>query len=234
MKMCRKIITYTAVSLLSFSAVAEQEPSVWLENNVIHYSGDLSNQLNKRLFELYSANKDTVNLVAIESKGGEINTGLDLGSFIFENKLNIKVASYCLSSCANYVFTAGHTKYVEKDTVIGFHGGASSNRFDTSQLDGLPKSKRAKLKKQLEDYIAKTVEKETAFFQTIGVQQQITTYGQQDHYLSFAKQGYSGWYYPIESLEKLGVQNIVVNGLNWQPKELSETVRFFKVDIANR
>lgn len=232
--MNQKIMSYTALSLLSFSAMAEQEPSVWLENNVIHYAGELSHQLNERLFELYSANKDTVDSVSIESKGGEINTGLDLGNFIFENKLNIKVPSYCLSSCANYVFTAGHIKYVEEDTVIGFHGGATSTTFDTSQLDALPESERVKFEKQFNAYKTAILRRETEFFDKVGVQQTITTYGQQGHYLSLAKQDYAGWYYPQESLEKLGVQNIVVNGVNWQPKQLSETVRLFKVDILNR
>lgn len=84
--------------------------------------------------------------VAIESTGGEINLGLDLGSFIFKNQLNVKVDSYCFSSCANYIFTAGIKKNLVKEAVVGFHGGVSSSEFNTIQLDELPEPQKTEVK----------------------------------------------------------------------------------------
>jgi hypothetical protein len=93
-----RIIILTAF-LFIFSTVsrANSNNRVWVKDNVIYYVGHLTTVLNNEVFQLYEENK-TINLIAIQSKGGEVNTGLDLGSFIYSNGLHVRVDSYCLSS----------------------------------------------------------------------------------------------------------------------------------------
>ena len=80
-----RIIILTAF-LFIFSAVshANFNNRVWVEDNVIYYVGHLTKVLNKEVFQLYEENK-AINLIAIQSKGGEVNTGLDLGLFLYSN-----------------------------------------------------------------------------------------------------------------------------------------------------
>lgn len=48
-------------------------------------------------------------------------------------------------------------------------------------------------------------DEETAFFQLIGVDQKITTYGQLDRFNCQKQTGAAGWNYPIRDLHKLGI-----------------------------
>ncbi len=90
-----------------------------------------------------------------------------LGEWVFANKIDIEVNDYCLSSCANYVFTAGKNKYISNKAIIGFHGGLSSQEFDTSDIEAsfkdLPKRQREeeiqKVLHEMQTYIGKTKEK---------------------------------------------------------------------------
>ncbi|WP_217877010.1 hypothetical protein [Pseudoalteromonas shioyasakiensis] len=233
MKLKRHISNYIYLTLLiSIPSYGNEQQTVWLEGDTIYYESSLSKESNDALFKLYVENNKVVDKISIKSKGGEINLGLDLGNFIFDKNLNVEVTSYCLSSCANYVFTAGRIKYVEGDAVIGFHGGASSMEFDMSELDALSDSAREKAKEQFNNYLAQAAIREQTFFKKIGVNQRITTYGQDHKYADLEQQNFGGWYYPKESLNKLGVQNIVVNAPAWKPKQLSENVKLFEVNVV--
>jgi hypothetical protein len=210
---------YLSVLLVSYPAFSGENETVWITGDTIYYSGGLSKELNEKLFKLYAENSEQVKWVAITSKGGEMNTGLDLGSFIFNNKLSVKVDSYCMSSCANYVFTAGVKKVLSEHALIGYHGGASSTMFDTTQMDELPEPEKTEAKKQWQVYLSKTALYERTFFDKIGVQQKITTLGQEDKYQPLYGEDYVGWSYSIEDFEKLGVRNILLDGPVWKPKQ---------------
>lgn len=95
-----------------------------------------------------------------------------------------------------------------------------------SAFDSLPESQRKKAKTQIEDYLAKVSSKEREFFNKTGVQQKITTYGH-----AYTEKDYDGWYFSEEGLKKLGVKNVVVNASTWEPRKLSEKVRFLKVEV---
>jgi hypothetical protein len=225
-----RIIILTAF-LFIFSTVshANFNNRVWVEDNVIYYVGHLTSLLNNEVFQLYEENK-AINLIAIQSKGGEVNAGLDLGLFLYSNGLNVRVDSYCLSSCANYVFTAGSVKYVSSNSIIAFHGGATSESImNDTLLEELPISERKILIDKFKIYRKKLVIKEKEFFDRISVQQRITTIGKTNKFLSFWEAEYIGWYYTKSRLSKLGVKNIVVNGGKWEPMESLNELKFFRI-----
>ncbi|MBF4386130.1 peptidase, partial [Vibrio anguillarum] len=102
----------------------------------------------------------------------------------------VEVNDYCLSSCANYVFTAGKIKYISNRAIIGFHGGATSEVFDMSEIDdmlfGLPKKERDEEKRRLlldmQRYLKKAKAEEKEYFKKIQVNQAIPTLGQNHKY----------------------------------------------------
>ncbi len=85
-----------------------------------YYSGPISAELNQQFFE--TVKEKTVKRLIITSGGGEVEAGIALGSWVFEQSINIEVPEYCLSSCANYVFTAGQHKSIGEGAVVAWHG----------------------------------------------------------------------------------------------------------------
>jgi hypothetical protein len=232
------------ILLLLFSQVsfASDEPVVSLNqsNNTISYSGELTEAGFRKFRQVLTEFKDSVQWVEIKSKGGEINVGMDFGELIYENNLNLSVPEYCLSSCANYIFTAAAEKRLGKYALIGFHGGASSRTFNNPQLEeqaeSFPENQRDEVKnqirKQLKAYMDRSHQRENIFFETVGVDQKITTLGQAERYSSFDKtKHYVGWYYLIEDLEKLGVKNVHVTNPPWTLKQLSDQKKVFLVRV---
>ncbi|BEM25138.1 hypothetical protein SME04J_35040 [Serratia marcescens] len=116
------------------STKKEDELKVFTSGNKIFYSGDISESGYEKVHAL--ANLDISTLV-INSRGGDIVPGMKLGELVFDKKWNIQVQDYCFSSCANYIFPAGKTKYISKFSQLGWHGGATQQFND----DIVPKEK---------------------------------------------------------------------------------------------
>jgi len=85
-----------------------------------YYSGPISVERNQRFFEL--AQKKDVKRLVITSGGGEVDAGIALGLWVYERGLDIEVPEVCLSSCANYVFTAGQRKSIGAGAIVAWHG----------------------------------------------------------------------------------------------------------------
>lgn len=240
----RTLILFSFFLALSPYSFANQEVSVLFneQTNRLHYQGGLSEQGITKLKTLYREHKQAITWLEITSTGGEITLGMDLGDFIHEHQLNVSVKEYCLSSCANYVFTSARKKELGKHALIGFHGGASSKQFDSSameqQIQAAPKQHReavrAQMIKLLNDYIEVNNKREKVFFKKIGVKQEITTLGQTDTYKDIESSGeYVGWYYSIADLNKLGVDNIKLIDGSWQLKQLSEDKKVYRVEVSH-
>ncbi len=181
------------------------EYSVTVEGNSIIYDGELSSNGLEEIKDLYTAEIDRL---VINSPGGEINVGMDFGEFIFDNKLDVEVKELAFSSAANYVITAADTLYLHKDAVIGWHGGA------TQEID----SPEVQVGGEFYEYNQDSIKRETEFYEKIGVNQQITVYGQDEKFLEEAMEIEAfGWTYDIETLNKLGVDSVEFVGEPWIP-----------------
>ena len=91
-----------------------------LEAGTAYYSGPISAELNNRFFEAVQGK--AVKRLIITSGGGEVETAIALGLWVSDHSLNIEVPEYCLSSCANYVFPAGHHKTIGAGVIVAWHG----------------------------------------------------------------------------------------------------------------
>lgn len=88
----------------------------------------LSGEINKNLYEYYTDKiSKNIKTIIVTSLGGDVKYGIYIGKDIYDRKLNVIVRDYCFSSCANYIFLAGKKKFIEKNSIIGFHGTSFSN-----------------------------------------------------------------------------------------------------------
>jgi hypothetical protein len=195
---------------------------VYLSENELTYVGDMNADANQRLFALYESLEKKPAVLAIRSRGGDVVPGMELGSWVHAHKLDVKVMEFCLSSCANYVFTAGTRKIVSSLAMVGFHGGLSSMDFtvggsDKAKYDAMTKDAQAAYMAEIRKGIQPILDRESAFFKSIGVRQDITTWGQQPR---FDKVVADGWTFTQEDFRHFGVDGIEVINPPWTPKLL--------------
>lgn len=218
---------------------AEEETQVFLAGGELNYVGKLSADANARLFALFQSQETKPTILSIRSPGGNTDLGMELGKWVHQNHLDVKVMEVCFSSCANYVFPAARRKIVSNFAVVGYHGGLGSTTFQVdaateAMLAALPAGEqtrtRASILESGRQYAASQLAREQKFFAMIGVQQKITTLGQAEKYAGTMPENALGWYYSVDDFEKLGVGNITVINPPWQPRFI--TAPFTVVRVA--
>lgn len=214
-----------AFSLIHAAARAEDGAVVYLSEGELQYAGFTDTDANQRLFALYEGLKDKPTVLAIRSRGGDVVPGMELGAWVHAHKLDVKVMEFCLSSCANYVFTAGANKIVSSHATIGFHGGLSSPQFGVggsmkTAYDAMTADQKRAYQEELKRDQQPMLDRETAFFKSIGVRQDITTYGQEPRFAALAATT-DGWTFTQDGFRRFGVDHIdVING-PWAPRLLT-------------
>jgi hypothetical protein len=96
-----------------------------LNNGVIQYFGSIDMERVEKFKELYRPG----DRLLVNSNGGSLYAGIEMGKFIHKNQITVEVADVCISSCANYVFLAGETKVLNKNSLVVFHGGPKQANF---------------------------------------------------------------------------------------------------------
>ncbi|WP_194579614.1 peptidase, partial [Vibrio anguillarum] len=226
MRINMKPIVFSFLVVMSSSVLADELDigNVSQEGIVLKYYGTISYELNEKLFKLYEEAKVKPSTLYIESDGGDVELGMDLGDWVYEKKLDIVVDSYCLSSCANYVFPSSNHKSIGNQALIGYHGGANSASLDISDIDDmykeLPlkqrKEKQRELRLSMNEYLKRIRVRELEFYNKIGVKSELVTLGEQEKYQVYDEDIYVGWTYRPESFESLGVDNVKVLSPPWK------------------
>lgn len=201
------------------------------------YRGSIHRESNERLFELAESVDLAPTTLVITSKGGETIAGIELGRWVFRNRLDVTITEYCLSSCANYVFPAGIRKTLEPSAALAWHGGSMQEEWGDA-CSNIPKAVREqgvrcadieKLQREkLEEF--KTAEK--SFFAEIGVDQRVTVLGQDPQYDCRGRAASLGWDYSIEDMGRLGIENIEVRNGEWQPESPTPDMTICRVELS--
>ena len=239
MHVIRLCLALLGVALPFAPALAAEETHVFISNGELTYFGPITSEANLKLATLHGADGGKATVLAIRSGGGETTAGMELGAWIRMRKLDVKVMEVCLSSCANYVFTAGRNKIVSNFAVVGFHGGLGSSNYTFDPafqkvFDGMSPAERATYQKEVKQDLARQLADETAFFRSIGVRPDITLLGQAAPYLAEYDKDDKvwGWTYSVADFAKLGVDKIsVING-PWAPRLISGKLTFFPVTVS--
>lgn len=218
--------------LLAGVAHAGESTQAYLSEGELQYVGYLDEDANTRLFALYDSLPIKPTVLSIRSRGGDVVHGMALGEWVHAHKLDVKVMEFCLSSCANYVFTAGGRKIVSNMAMIGYHGGLSSMHFD---VGGADKAKYAAMTPVQQDAyqaglrqgMQPMLDRETAFFKTIGVRQDITTWGHASGRVQYAD---DGWTYSQDGFRRFGVDRIEVINPPWASTLLTIKAKLVTLD----
>src|SRR5215831_1489242 len=115
--------------LIAASAAAADKADIKMRSDDIFFDAAITKENVANFIALYEAQKGKPTLLTIQSKGGDAEAGMNFGEFIFNHGLSVRVLNYCFSSCANYVFPAGRTKYLTKHALVAWHGSATSQQF---------------------------------------------------------------------------------------------------------
>jgi hypothetical protein len=229
--------------LLAFASAASARPApelpalevknivtrVRLTAERIEYSGLITHEANVGVFDLYRSAEPKPRALWIESQGGSADAGMELGTWLFENGLQVEIDTYCFSSCANYVFPAGRVRVLAPHASLMWHGGVTqpitseqlAGVLDET-LGGLSEEERRKfleahardeLLRQLQQSLIAIRARESAFFRKLGVDQRITTLGHLYQRELLKGQGYyMGWDFSLDDLARLGIHDISVKG----------------------
>jgi len=215
------------------TAPVEQGILAERRGNTVIYRGQLTEQ---GLEALRSAGDDPrVTTLLIESTGGEVVLGMDFGNWVFDRGLDVVIDRACLSSCANYIFTAGRNKKILPGAVVAWHGSAKQpglleqlNELVAEEIaaQSLPPEKRQRALKRAREanvnYLTTTIHRQDEFFFRVGVDEYVTRIGND-------KYGVRGLFYlSVADMAVFGIDNVTAaeNYAEMDPRALSQRVGF--------
>ncbi|MCW7754222.1 hypothetical protein OOT00_09505 [Desulfobotulus sp. H1] len=184
------------------SSVSSLDPSaetalIRLQGKTATFAGALTEE-NLKAF-LRAVDGKNISKLIIASAGGEVNAGMTMGEWVFVNQVDVAVERMCMSSCANYIFTAGVQKTIHKDSIVGWHGNVHQTikESDTSirtaimeTYEQLPKEQKDRMDitliieqeiRQAQEYFTQSLEREKRFFTSIGVDEYLCRIGNQEY-----------------------------------------------------
>ncbi len=223
----------TASQKSDMALAIEQDIRVERSGDTVIYRGRLTEDGLNALRD--AGGNPQVTTLLIESAGGEIVVGMEFGNWVLERELNVVIDRACLSSCANYIFTAGRQKEIRPGAVVGWHGSAKQPGLleqlhqlveDDIASRGLParqqqreirRARRANVK-----YLTGAIRKQDEFFYRVGVDEYVTRVGN-DRY------GIRGFFYlSVEDMAEFGIENVSAdkNYAEMEPRALAQRVGF--------
>lgn len=180
-------------------------PTVYLDGDVARYEGRITSSGNLRLASLLSEHNG-IRWLEIESVGGEVDQGMDLGEIVFANGLNVRVIGRgCASSCANYVFVAGKKKEIAASALLVWHGSAHQEDFGREierVVLSLPQEERPKARTELVQVFSKKRAREVDFYKLVGVDKRVAIFG---HQVSCR----CAWTLSVADMESFGIRDVV-------------------------
>ncbi|MGY6588783.1 MAG: hypothetical protein ACXIUB_10930 [Wenzhouxiangella sp.] len=166
------------------------------EDTRIIYRGPMSGRANAEVEQILREAEGQIEWLEIESGGGNVDWGLDLGDLVVEHDLNVRVFGIgCHSSCANYVFTAGNRRVIEPGAIVTWHGSALQRQWGFR--DRLRRTFFSEFRASYENWALRQAQ----FFERVGVDERVTIVGQ-DLECSCI------WALSVEDMAKFGLINV--------------------------
>ena len=221
----KKILLLVLTSLLFGCAAKFQPATVHVFGETVLFNGDIYRKSADDFLSVIAAHP--VRRVIITSQGGHVGPALDMAEVIFQKKIDVEVPIICLSSCANYIFPAGHKKIISSVGLVGWHGTVTHRKY----LDAIGKKPINISELSLFEGLP---EREDKFYQAISTDSFLPWFGKMPPYN--AKNFY---FLSKEDMELFGMKNIQVRddytasdlSLLIQTKEVGHYI-FIKADKA--
>lgn len=164
--------------------------------------------------------------VRVNVASGDPLATMQLGYWIHRHQYDLVVEEQCLGACANYLFTAAATKYLEPGSVVAWSDGALSSSWTQQNQRYLVPGVRF----VAEQYMDAFLRREIRFFERIGVDQGVTAYGYAS--ASGCDNSEAGFYYSIPELLRFGIANVEPAEGNWQNAFEHYPERYCRVDLS--
>ena len=215
--------------------------TITIEGSTISFVGDIESETYREFLYAVRGKEDQITAIRINSAGGITDHGILIGEWIFDHELDVIVDEMCFSSCANYIFTAGKNKIIEKDAIVGWHGSEQQDPFIAAgygitmeelhrrNYDELqdwgpiaPQESKDEYVESMMDFVDYNEGDEERFLEKTGVNLYLMVYGflpdQFDYYFS-EDTHFGGWTFSIEDMAKFGVHNVTYAGEGEYPSE---------------
>jgi hypothetical protein len=246
-----------ALAAPAFTAAAGEEPAaeLWeragaaaqvrVEGERLYFTGEIMESTNPQVYEQYAQAQPKPRIFAVASRGGSVRAAIELALWILEREMQVEVLDYCLSSCANYILAAGATTRISEHAALAWHGGAlqpipyEAVIITDLNMNPLPPERAARIRErdraEREQYVAQLKATETAFFQRVGVSQQMTVLGQQERYHATRAAGETVWDFSLEDLRSLGLRRLeVIGAVPWNPPRVLPSGRkLFRISLRD-
>jgi hypothetical protein len=190
--------------------------------NTLSFTGPIEHGEFAKFQKIYSSD---IQALVVRSGGGVAVEGLFIGEVLAQNpELTVIVQGYCMSSCANYLFVAGKTKFLDYG-IVGFHGNLHSTIFINEKQKKFMKDleasnpQKAAQERAAEDEMDR---REAAFLRLVKVSQDLF-----DKSDLLAQEGLFNFYAPSRlKLMEFGIGN--VNGEQFLPEVIVQNnIRVF-------
>jgi hypothetical protein len=160
----------------------------------------------------------SIRRIIVQSPGGEIRQAMVLGNWILDRGVDVEVTGFCVSSCANYLLTAGRRKIIDAGAIVIWHGSARQKNLRV-RADACPERIEALqrahdgpsadgvdplvIEKLTCDYFIAAIREQDAFFARSGVDEYITRMGQEPHDFKAL------WTVPVDVMARMGFGEVV-------------------------
>ena len=212
--------------------------TITVEGSTIIFDGGIENQTYRDFLDAVRGKENQITAIRVNSTGGITDQGILIGEWIFEHGIDVIVGEVCFSSCANYIFTAGKNKIIEKDAIVGWHGseqqdpfiaagyGISMEELYRRNYDEMLEWGEIPSGESKEEFVQSMMmadeDDEPEYLDKIGVHLYLMVYGflpdQFDYYFSDDTH-FGGWTFSIEDMAKFGIHNVTYEGEGQYPSE---------------
>lgn len=220
LKICTQVAITLLLTALSNATMADDTspaqnkvPAKFLfAGNIGLYLGDIDETVNQ--FISAAADKKIDRLV-ITSRGGNVHYGILFGHWVYDNQVDVEVRSLCMSSCANYIFTAARKKTIHPSSLVIWHGSAEQKNFleKIKKYDEyLALSLSGKASREQAEYLeneklryensSRLLSEQRQFFKKISVNEYVTRLGQEPVHSG------NEWVATVAVMNKMNIQNI--------------------------
>ncbi len=175
------ILIVAGAGVFLFGGLAEEaEESRWVREDIetVSQSGMISGGDLDRFRAVFD---EDVKYLTVDSKGGDVYEAVQIGMILKEAKVTVIVRGLCLSSCANYFFTAGEKRIIDGG-LVGFHGNATALAADYGGAEELLESSmpfwiklfysQESKEEKIRD-MRQTIKLEKEFFADLGISQEL-------------------------------------------------------------
>lgn len=177
------------------------------ESNTATYTSEINKENNATFFS--SIKNLKIKKLRVNSSGGDVEAAIKLARWIYINKVDIEVIEYCLSSCANYLFTAAFRKTILPGAIVAWHGNYHHLKQTGLWKDDIQTrmkrtgENRVQARAHVLQQVNHLVKLEQSFFKEIGVDEKICWIGKMPPY------NIRNYYFlSVSDMHRFGIRNV--------------------------